>query len=435
MLFKQNFITTDIETFAWDEGQFIVATSGRIRMDYAGNKSVFFDSFVPVANMSLLEGMDKSERILYAVDDTLYRYVGNKLIPVGSGSGGFLAFGSSASANTATTKVVNNITGITNPPAKGTEIIAIFTVQNIAATALSLTVNPTTTGGGTFPLYYRDQLLSGTVNEKLRANVPYRIRFDAGNSRWVILGAYIPDMGESSTTYLRNDGLWQVPVGTVYTHPSHTGEVTGSTELTIGEGKVTPSKLEKIKGPAVLGRSTNDSVADTVQVLGPSSVIQVIAGNSGLSVDGTYVLKRTTVSGTTTWSVVSETLDPNHPHTGEVTGTKELTIGEGKVTTDKINNSAVTTDKIAGNSITLGKLQTVTGPVVLGRNATTPTNPAGNVSALNMTTLAGMHKHTLVEATDDSNSTTCDLKFWVGFTARYKNITSPDPNTLYICYG
>ena len=69
----------------------------------------------------------------------------------------------------------------------------------------------------------------------------------------------------SATTFLRGDNSWVVPTDTVYTHPSHSGDVTGSGALTIGASKVLTSMiLDDNVTAAKLANSINTDIATGV---------------------------------------------------------------------------------------------------------------------------------------------------------------------------
>jgi hypothetical protein len=128
---------------------------------------------------------------------------------------------SSTAAATAA-KVVDSIVGAQSPPAHGAEHIVTFTVQNTAATELTLNVRSGTSGGTAGPLWFNNngvltQLNSAANNALLRANVPYRVRYQAARDtsdtlirahRWIIMGAYTPPFSSSTTDFLRRDGTW-----------------------------------------------------------------------------------------------------------------------------------------------------------------------------------------------------------------------------------
>ena len=89
----------------------------------------------------------------------------------------------------------------------------------------------------------------------------------------------------------------------------------------------------------------------------------------------------------------------NASHTGDVTGSTELTIDTGKVTADKLASNSVTTakilnasvngDKLAANAVTYAKLQTIPANTILGNSTTGETTVSSNAcSALGFTFLA-----------------------------------------------
>ena len=89
----------------------------------------------------------------------------------------------------------------------------------------------------------------------------------------------------------------------------------------------------------------------------------------------------------------------NASHTGDVTGSTELTIDTGKVTADKLASNSVTTakilnasvngDKLAANAVTYAKLQTIPANTILGNSTTGETTVSSNAcSAFGFTFLA-----------------------------------------------
>ena len=107
------------------------------------------------------------------------------------------------------------------------------------------------------------------------------------------------------------------------TNATHTGEVTGSTSLTITNDAVTTDKIA-------------DDAVTTAKIADDAVTADKLANS--INTDITANTAKVT----------------NATHTGDVTGATSLTIASGAVTTAKIADDAVTADKLANTSVTAG---------------------------------------------------------------------------------
>jgi len=110
-----------------------------------------------------------------------------------------------------------------------------------------------------------------------------------------------------------------------YTHPSHTGDVTGSAALTIANDAVTYAKIQNVAtANRVLGSSSADGVVSEIQV-----ATDMIADDA-VTTDKLADAINTTIAANT--SKVT-----NATHTGDVTGSAALTIADDKIEEKHIN--------------------------------------------------------------------------------------------------
>ena len=147
--------------------------------------------------------------------------------------------------------------------------------------------------------------------------------------------------------YTAGTGL-SLSVGNVFSLVPHTGDVTGTTALTIEPLAVTTGKI----------------AANAVTV---GKLPTGATGTTFLRGDGTWVVPTNTTYTAGAGITIGGTTISHTAHTGDVTGTTALTI----------EPLAVTTGKIAANAVTVGKLPTgATGTTFLRGDGTwvVPTN-------------------------------------------------------------
>lgn len=132
-----------------------------------------------------------------------------------------------------------------------------------------------------------------------------------------------------------------------------------------GDVSNTETDRNKLKVTGLQGRKVAETPAPTNgQVLKWNGTAWAPADDIDTNTNTTYQAGEGIVINS---SIVS--LDT---HTGDVTGKKQLTIGAGKVTADKIGNNAVTEAKIANNAVTTAKIKnaSVTAEKLHQMNAT-----------------------------------------------------------------
>ena len=91
----------------------------------------------------------------------------------------------------------------------------------------------------------------------------------SGHIENVGLGGHLPSISQEEGTFLNNSGGWSTPAGTTYTsgtgltltgtvfsHSTHTGEVTGAAELTIKDNAVTLAKMATLTEKTIIGNDT-----------------------------------------------------------------------------------------------------------------------------------------------------------------------------------
>jgi hypothetical protein len=151
-----------------------------------------------------------------------------------------------------------------------------------------------------------------------------------------------PLSGGGTANFLRADGTWSTPVGTAYTHPNHSGEVTSIADgaTTIVANIVTNAKLAQIATATFKGRVTaaTGNVEDLTGTQATTLLDVFTLGLKGLapaSGGGTTNFLR--ADGT--WTTPPDTIYTHPNHTGDVTS-----IADGVTT---ISNNVVTNAKLA----------------------------------------------------------------------------------------
>lgn len=186
------------------------------------------------------------------------------------------------------------------------------------------------------------------------------------------------------------------------TNATHTGDVTGSTALTIANDAVTNAKMANVATATIKGRVTastgdpEDLTATQVRTL-----LNVADGATANSSDAT-LLNRTNHTGTQTAATISDFASAvaatasvtantakvsNATHTGDVTGSDALTIANNVIVNADINASAaIDATKIANGSVTSTEFQYIN---TLSSNAQTQIDGKQPLDS-DLTTIAGL---------------------------------------------
>ncbi|MEC5395100.1 tail fiber domain-containing protein [Bergeyella sp. RCAD1439] len=159
----------------------------------------------------------------------------------------------------------------------------------------------------------------------------------------------------TNTTYTAGTGLSLN--GTTFSHAAHTGDVTGTTSLTIANNAVNSAKIADgsvstvdLAAGAVTADKLNQMNATSGQVLKWNGTAWAPAADNN---------SNTTYSAGTGLTLSGTTFS-HAAHTGDVTGTTALTIANNAVTNAKIANNAVNSAKIADGTIVAADIANAT---------------------------------------------------------------------------
>ena len=183
------------------------------------------------------------------------------------------------------------------------------------------------------------------------------------------------------------------------TNATHTGDVTGSTALTIANDAVTAAKLaDSINAEIAANTAKVTNQTHTGDVTGSTAL--TIANNAVTTakINDDAVTAAKLADSINTEIAANTAKDTNATHTGDVTGATSLTIASGAVTADKLGTDAVTTAKIQDDAVTAAKLADSINTEIAANTAKN-TNVTTNLSTSTTTTAV------TVVSSDGNNAT------------------------------
>ncbi len=183
------------------------------------------------------------------------------------------------------------------------------------------------------------------------------------------------------------------------TNATHTGDVTGSTALTIANDAVTAAKLAD---------SINAEIAANTAKVTNQTHTGDVTGSTALTIANNAVTTDKINDDAVTAAKLADSINAeiaantakvtNATHTGDVTGATSLTIASGAVTADKLGTDAVITAKIQDDAVTADKLANSINAEIAANTAKN-TNVTTNLSTSTTTT-------TVTVVSSDGNNAT-----------------------------
>lgn len=189
------------------------------------------------------------------------------------------------------------------------------------------------------------------------------------------------------------------------TNADHTGDVTGTTELTIGDGKVSFSKIQDVSGYSVMGRSGSTTAAvEAIQASINGHVLRRTTSGldfgtiAGDSIDSKAIsFEKIQDSGAAGLSVIGRSANSSGAFNEIAAGTNghvltrisDNSLGFGQVKKAGIENGAVDTDQLAADSVSNVKLANMAAFKIKGNNSDIEADP-GDLSPLQIRDMSNL---------------------------------------------